>query len=256
MRPRPLQLWKAVLLPASIGKMKTLIADIITEVPAAGGLAARCRDYVYNGEEGADVIIRTDLYSKNRYPVEFEEDTLAYMESAYQFYSELIKFGGFYLHASAVSYQNKAYLFSGPCGTGKSTHTGIWKTQFGEDVQIFNDDKPALRCIDGTWYAYGTPWCGKDGININMKVPLAGICFLKQAPENAIRRLDNTEAIQKILSQTIRKFHDIKQFDQLLHSIDSIVRTIPVFELENRPEPEAARLSYETMRRAAEELGL
>lgn len=242
--------------PASIGKMKTRIAGLITDVPDAGGLAARCRDYLYNGNEGADVIIRTELYSQKRYPVELDEEVLAYMESAFQFYSELVRFGGFYLHSSAVCYQNRAYLFSGPCGTGKSTHTGLWQKVFGEEVKIFNDDKPALRCEDGKWYAYGTPWCGKDGINSNMKVPLAGICFLKQAPENAIRRLNNAEAVQKILSQTIRKFSDLEQYDRLLGNVDSLVRNIPVFELRNRPEPDAARMSYETMYRAAEELGL
>ena len=42
----------------------------------------------------------------------------------------------------------------------------------------------------------------------------------------------------------------------LLPTLDKLVREIPVFELENRPEPEAAMLSYETMRRAAEEAGL
>ena len=38
--------------------------------------------------------------------------------------------------------------------------------------------------------------------------------------------------------------------------LDSLLREIPVFLLENRPEEAAARLSFETMRRAAEEEGL
>ena len=42
----------------------------------------------------------------------------------------------------------------------------------------------------------------------------------------------------------------------LLASLDSLLREIPVFLLENRPEEAAARLSFETMRRAAEEGGL
>ena len=160
------------------------------------------------------------------------------------------------LHASAVELDGKAYLFSAPSGTGKSTHTRLWQSVFGEKARVFNDDKPALRLIDGTWYAYGTPWCGKDGININMKVPVAGICFLKQAPENRIRRLSADEAAQRIISQTLRKFKLVENLDLMLSHVDKLVRQIPAFELENRPEEEAVHMSYENMRRAAEELGL
>ena len=160
------------------------------------------------------------------------------------------------LHASAVELDGRAYLFSGPCGMGKSTHTRLWQQTFGSAAQVFNDDKPALRCVDGKWYAYGTPWCGKDGININMKVPLAGICFLKQAPENRIRHLSPVEAVQKIISQTRRKFAQVENLDLMLRHVEKLAFEIPVFELENRPESEAALLSYETMRRKAEEIGL
>lgn len=232
------------------------IADLIAEVPEAGGLAPRCRDYLQDGKEGADVTIRTDLYRKGHYGPNETEELLAYMESAYQFYQELVKHDGLYLHASSVALDNRAYLFSAPSGTGKSTHTRLWQSIFGEGAQVFNDDKPAMRCLDGTWYAYGTPWCGKDGININMKVPLAGICFLVQAKENRIRRLTPQEALQKILSQTIFRFQQVEMLDSMLANVDKLVRQIPVYELENRPEPEAARLSYETMRRGAEEMGL
>ncbi|MBE6941941.1 MAG: hypothetical protein E7455_06665 [Ruminococcaceae bacterium] len=121
---------------------------------------------------------------------------------------------------------------------------------------MFNDDKPALRCMDGQWYAYGTPWCGKDGININMKVPLSGICFLKQGAENRIHRLDASEAAERIIWQTIHRFKTREDLDRMLVYVDKLVHAIPVYEFENRPEPEAARLSYETMRRGAEEAGL
>jgi len=183
-------------------------------------------------------------------------DDYIYMESGSWFYLQLLRNNGLMLHASAVELNGKAYLFSGDCGAGKSTHTRLWQSTFGESARVFNDDKPALRYLDGTWYAYGTPWCGKDGININMKAPLAGICFLKQAPENKIRRLSAPEAIQKCLPQTLRKFKDGANTLLLMEHLDNLIREIPIFELENRPEPAAARLSYETMRQAAEEAGL
>ncbi len=166
-----------------------------------------------------------------------------YMESGRFFCGYLLRFNGLYLHASAVEYQGKAYLFSGPSTVGKSTHTRLWQNLYGEAAQVFNDDKPALRFLDDRWYAYGTPWCGKDGINQNKKVPLAGICFLKQGEKNQICRLQPKEAVAHILSQTIYKFTKMEDLQYLLNHLDKQVQMIPVFQLENRPEAAAAKLS-------------
>lgn len=232
------------------------IAELLTDVPEAGGLAPRCWAYRWETSEKPDIVIRPEAYRLERYDERYPAETVAYMESAYQFYTALLEFEGFYLHASAVALDGRAYLFSAPCGTGKSTHTRLWQSTFGAAAQVFNDDKPALRRVDGRWYAYGTPWCGKDGININRKVPVAGICFLKQGNENRIRTLSRQEAVTKLVAQTLHRFRDGRQLDRLLGHIDRILREIPVYELVNRPEEEAARLSYETMRRGASEVGL
>ena len=230
------------------------IADLLIEVPEAGGMAPRCREYLTNETGSADILIRADRYKMDRYPYQNEE-IAAYMESCVQFCSQLLKYDGLYLHASAIERDGRAYLFSGPSGMGKSTHTRLWQSIF-PDAQVFNDDKPALRHLDGQWFAYGTPWCGKDGININRKVPLGGICFLRRGTENTIRRLSPMEAATRIISQTTRRFKTVERLDLLLSHIDKLVATIPVYELFCLPDADAARLSYETMRQGAEEIGL
>ncbi len=234
--------------------MRYKISDLIVEIIAVGNIDLLCKKYRYCGEKNTDITVYTEQRRINSYPTLSDEDA-AYLESGWQFYRTLLNFGGMMLHASAVEYGGKAYLFSGQSGIGKSTHTRLWQSVFGEEVKIFNDDKPALRRIDGVWYAYGTPWCGKDHININMKVPLAGICFLKQGEENRIRRLSAKEAIAEIMRQTIHRL-DAEKMSLLLSHIDKLIREIPIFELTNRPEEAAARLSYETMSRAAKEAGL
>lgn len=218
-------------------------------------MAPRCRAYLTDTDSAVDVDIREEKYEPERWPG-MSHDLMCYMESGELFYLALLGLGGMMLHASAVEYEGNAYLFSGPSGVGKSTHTRQWQQTFGDAVQVFNDDKPALRFVDGGWYAYGTPWCGKDGINQNMRSPLAGICFLKQAKENRIRQLTATEALRKILSQTIHKFHNIADLDLLLSHLGNMLGKIPVFEMENLPQPEAAILSYETMHKCAGEMSL
>lgn len=227
------------------------IADLTVEIPDAGGMAPRCGNYLTWDHFGADVVIRTESYCKELYPQSLSPEDLAYMETGRIFYSHLLDHDGMFLHASAVELEGRAYLFSGDSGVGKSTHTRLWQRHFG--AQIFNDDKPALRFVDGRWYAYGTPWCGKDGINQNKKVPLAGICFLRQAKENRIRAVSTTEAVTKILLQTFHRYCDIKDMELTLACTERLLKMIPVFELENLPNEDAARLSMEVMRREAEE---
>ena len=218
-----------------------------------GGMQQRCQKYSFDSEKTADITIYEAQYKPDNWPG-LSGDDVCYMESGAQFHLQLMRYNGIMLHASAVAMDGKAYLFSGPSGTGKSTHTKLWQQVFGEKAQVFNDDKPALRRLDGKWYAYGTPWCGKDGINQNMRVPLAGICFLKQAKENSIVRLTNKEAVYRVFSQTLHRFYRQENLDLMLSHVDKLVREVPVFELHNLPEPAAAQLSYETMCKVAQEV--
>lgn len=234
--------------------MHTNIADVITSIPPIGDMEIRCASYLSDVEGVPEIIIDSKKINFQNHP-DVSSSMLIYLSTGTQFYRQLLKYNGMMLHASAVALDGRAYLFSGPCGMGKSTHTRLWQQIFGEKAVVFNDDKPALRRLDDRWYAYGTPWCGKDGINVNMKVPLAGICFLKQASENKIRRLNSLEALQRLLQQTLRKLKP-ENMDLLTGHLDNLIREIPIFELENLPVPEAAKLSYETMSRAADEMGL
>lgn len=234
------------------------IADLTVEVPAAGDLVPRCQAYICKNVENpndVDIRISPEKFRQNQWDG-LTGSPYIYLESGAHFQAQLLSYSGIVLHSSAVEYEGRAYLFSAPCGTGKSTHTRLWQAEFGDAAKVFNDDKPALRRLDGRWYAYGTPWCGKDGININMKVPLAGICFLKQSQQNRIRRLSSQEALKKILWQTIHKFKKEERIDLMLSLLEQLVREIPVFELENKPESGAVRLSHDTMRNAAQEMGL
>ena len=222
------------------------IAELLVEIPAVGGMAPRCREYLTDEQGTADIVICEEQYRKDKWP-ELSAEGNIYLQSGFQFYRQLLNFDGLMLHSSAVALNGKAYLFSGPCGVGKSTHTSLWRDVFGEDVVVFNDDKPALRRIDGRWYAYGTPWCGKDGINVNMKVPLAGICFLKQSDHNEIRRLEGKQALSKVISQTTYRLRDADKMMKMMENVDQLIAEIPIYELFNRPERAAAELSYQVM---------
>lgn len=221
------------------------IADLYVEIPEAGGMSPRLRAYRTDEAVTPDIRITEEKYSASRWPM-LTKEQVPYMDSGWLFYNHLFLHEGLMLHASAVELDGKAYLFSGPSGMGKSTHTRLWQTEF-PGARVFNDDKPALRRLDGIWYAYGTPWCGKDGININLKAPLAGICFLRRGNENRIRRLSEIEAAMAVISQTNRRFRTEEGLGVMTELVNALVLDVPIYEMCCLPNGEAAQLSHQIM---------
>lgn len=198
-------------------------ADIILDIPKEY-LAERCRSNPCLGMQ--------------------EYEYLCYGSA---FYRRLLPFGGMMLHASAVAYENQAYLFSAPCATGKSTHAQQWKACFGDQAQIINDDKPAIRLIGNRFYACGTPFSGKTDQSSNICVPLQGICILEQGEKNVIEPVDSQSAVYALLHQTIRTLGEDKM-EKLLELLEQLVKRIPIYRLRCTISQEAARLAYRTMK--------
>ena len=174
---------------------------------------------------------------------------IEYVYSGSRFYKELLAFDGMMLHASGVVKNGYAYLFSADPGTGKSTHTSLWLKAFGEEAFIINDDKPALRIIDGEVYVYGTPFSGKTDLNTNTRAKLGGICYLERSEENWIKPITGAEAIMLTLRQTLHKL-DNEQMPKMLELLDKILSTAPLYRMGCNISEAAAQLAYNTMKRA------
>ena len=205
------------------------------------------RPYMIDCNSEPDITIQQNVKDiKEEYP-NFSEEMCDYLASGKLFYHQLVKYDGIFLHSSAVVKDNYAYLFSAPCGTGKSTHTSLWRRVFGDDnVRILNDDKPALRLENGIWYAYGTPWSGKTGQNLNLRFPLRGICFLGRGAENKIWKMNAMESVRSVLSQS-SKIIDKELKEKHLDLVVKLVEQVPIWKMECNMNPEAALISYEAM---------
>lgn len=170
-----------------------------------------------------------------------------YLYTGAAFYTGLLRFGGFLLHSSAIVMDGRAYLFTADSGTGKSTHTELWRKAFGEDrVQILNDDKPAIRIAKEGYFACGTPWSGKHNLNMDKIVPLAAIGFLERSKENWIERRPGGQMVGKLLKQTVRP--PVKEeMDALLTYVDRVLTDVPVYALGVNMSEDAAIMAYEAM---------
>lgn len=221
------------------------IANLIVAMDSFGRTNKQANPYLWN-EETPEILIQSDWRNLQKQQPHLSAEDCEYLSSGASFYKQLLCYDGMMLHASAVVVDGKAYLFSAPCGTGKSTHTKLWLSVFGERAYILNDDKPALRLIDGIWYAFGTPWSGKNDCSVNIGVPVAGICLLYQANKNTIIPFSGKDAIFAILEQTIRPTEVTLQ-EKLLESLDKLITTIPVWKMGCNMEEKAALVSYKAM---------
>lgn len=200
----------------------------------------------------ADIVIRADWRSLQSKQPHLSDEDCEYMSTGASFYKQLMDHGGIMLHSSAVVVDGRAYLFSAPCGTGKSTHTKLWLKKFGSRAYILNDDKPALRLENGVWYAYGTPWSGKYDISSNCRAELAGIAVLERGESNKIAPYGGVDAIRSILNQMVRPPDSVSR-GKVLELTDELVKKVPIWKLTCNMEPEAAAVAYKGMSGGKEE---
>jgi len=223
-----------------------LIAGLRVRMGSFGRTLSQAEPYLTEIVGAADITITSDPQRLKEQQPHLSLDDCEYLCTGGSFYRQLLDFNGMLLHASAVVMDGYAYLFSAPCGTGKSTHTNMWKAAFGYAVVMLNDDKPALRKEDGRWYAYGTPWSGKTDRNINMRVPLGGICVLTRGEINEIEPYCGAAAIFSLLDQTVRP-KAVNVRGRLLELLDDLMSSVPVWKLRCTPTKEAALVSQAAM---------
>ena len=150
------------------------------------------------------------------------------------------------LHGSTVALDGKAYLFTARCGTGKSTHTRLWREVFGPRAVMVNDDKPFLQITEHSIIAYGSPWSGKHGLASNIAAPLQGICILERGPENRIHPISIAEAMP-MLQHQVSPPTDPKLAHQLQTLLDRLAAQVPLWRMECTKDPQAAQVAFAAM---------
>ena len=155
--------------------------------------------------------------------------------------------GAIAIHSSVIVKEHQGVLCLGESGTGKSTHTRLWRENI-EGARLLNDDSPIIRVIDGKAIVYGSPWSGKTPCYVNKSVPVRGLLRLSQAPHNKIYRLPALLAIGAILPSCPPAFaYDNTLQDHICNTVSDILTSTPAYHLECLPNGAAAELSYSTI---------
>jgi hypothetical protein len=218
-----------------------------------------CADYRFGG--GADFCVETALkdieFEREKSAVESRKEGLpvigfpdGYLETlaVYRKISDqMICRERLLFHGSAVAVDGECYLFTAKSGTGKSTHTRLWRELFGSRAVMVNDDKPLLKVTESKTCVFGTPWDGKHHLSQNISAPLKAICILERGTENRIEKISRAEAYPMLLQQTYRP-SDAAALEKTLVLLDRLSQNTALYRLACNMDISAAKIAYSAMK--------
>lgn len=211
-----------------------------------------CRDYTVEKTEAPDMTVSvTDEQIAHEVSIAETQVSAGYAEGVCV-YREICKrlpveFGAYLFHSAVIEYKGDGFAFAAKSGTGKSTHISLWRKRFGSEVHVVNGDKPIMRFVGDKLYAYGTPWCGKEGWQNNTSVPLKALCFVERSENNRIRRIGADEAVMLMFHQILTP-SDLETVEALFPLLDRTLREVPCYVLGCNISEEAAEVAYNGMK--------
>ena len=158
----------------------------------------------------------------------------------------LLQYDVLLFHGSAVAVDGAAYLFLAPSGTGKSTHTRLWRELLGDRAVMVNDDKPLVHVSASGVTIFGTPWDGKHHLSTNIAVPLRAICVLERAEENRIDPISPVQAFSSLLRQSYRYESEAEE-QRALSLLDLLTQQVGLYRLGCDQTLAAAELAWRAM---------
>lgn len=168
--------------------------------------------------------------------------------SVYRTSDHLLAYERCAFHAAAILWHERAFLFTAPSGTGKSTQLKNWIQLYPADTKIMNGDKPILGAEKDTIWVFPSPWKGKERLgDDSIKAPLGGIIFLRQSDQNKIRRLDPYESVALLLERFLCTVESEQIVQSMCRLEEKIISSVPVWKLENTGDLESTRLVHDTL---------
>ena len=234
------------------------LAGLLVRVePLHARVGAMCAPYRVEGSaDEPDLAVRVtpDMLARERMmgdPGDWSDDYLETLAVFRAIGERLPLLDRAILHGACVELDGRAYLFTAPSGTGKSTHIRLWRRCFGQRVRVVNGDKPIVHvaCDAGRPrpVVHATPWAGKEGWQTPLaSAPLAGVCVVSRGTDNTCRRLEAAEALPVLLAQSYMP-SDPVQAAAWLALADRLLAAVPFHLLSCDISVDAVRASFTAM---------
>lgn len=141
--------------------------------------------------------------------------------------------GGFLLHAASGICDDRAHLFSGVSGAGKTTISRLAPPE----ATLLTDEISYVRPSAAGYSAYGTPFSGELAkAGENTMAPVAALFFLEQGPENRMDELPAAEAVRRLMRNILFFAEDNELVEKLLATACDFVQKVPVRRLTFYPD--------------------
>jgi hypothetical protein len=133
---------------------------------------------------------------------------------------ELLRTGGFLLHAAALAAPEGARVFFGPSESGKTTVSEL----IGEGV--ISDEIAAIRRVEDAWRVSSVPWRGS-----RLEGDLAGLFRLRKARALSFTRLSSVAVVRQLLTCVFFSRADDAEVTRFLTIAGELVRTVPCYDM-------------------------
>ena len=158
---------------------------------------------------------------------------------------ELVSFDTIVFHGCVLAVDGRAYLFTAPSGTGKTTHGQFW-LRMVPGAHVLNGDKPLLHVEGDTVLACGTPWQGKEHMGRNETLPLAGLCVLTRDTYDHIERVSLSSVLGRLAQQTYRPEQPAAQV-RCIELAGAVGERVPLYQMGCTLDERSALVSYQAM---------
>ena len=239
---------------------KIRLADKVIAVSALHGyIADYCRGYIsddtpdfavqitqsdidYEREKSRREDIKEGIPIRN-FSDEYLETLAVYRKIA----DKMLESDTILFHGSVIAVDGIGYLFTAKSGTGKSTHTRLWRDLFGERAIMVNDDKPLIKVSESGIIVYGTPWDGKHRLSTNISVPLKAVCVLERSEGNHIEKV-TADSVYNMLVQQVYRPQSPQKLLKTLQLIDVLSENVGLYRLGCNMDISAAETAYKAMK--------
>lgn len=156
------------------------------------------------------------------------------------------------LHGVVMEYRGRDILVVAPAGTGKTTHTRMWRDR--KNALIINGDRCLCRKKDGIWYAYGMPWSGSSGEYINRRVRISCIVNLNRGETNVVQPLSTFDSTLRLMQRIFAPAWSGELQNQAFDYCEELASEIPVLDFYCRPDYESVEVLENAIHHLTDEL--
>lgn len=197
-------------------------------------LPRRLAVFGHNFKKGTIHIAMSQSESTVRNPLEYPLLNLMLLELLHHH-------GGLIFHACGIVNRKKqCYLFLGHSGDGKSTMARLWK----DDAYILDDDRVPVKMTGNSFFAYPAPGSRENSCScsITERAKISGIFFLEKDTRNKIGRLNNIQALSKLVEYTPAAMWDRRRVASDISLLKHISTRVPCYVMKFYPDKRIVRL--------------